>query len=422
MPFPELDTSLVECANHPTISWTRNSTFKTIEHDLHRERRSQLSPFFSKAAVKKLEPLIISKVDILCSRLERTSATQSIVCLTHAHAALTIDVISRVCFGFSYDFLHHDDFSGSWYDGMSAQSRNAHLVRQFPWIYRVIERIPWPVFKETQEGMVASKERQNSLAQYVAQVFDNHSRGEKPPNDAFTIFHSMLDADVPPREKSAPRLTEEAQGLIGAGGMTTAGALDSIMYYLLASPAHLHRLRQELDVAITDPAAIPSAAELEKLPFLAAVVHEGLRLSKGVPHRFARSSPDVSYSYGDVVIPRGVPVGMSLIDLLENPDVFPDPYAFVPERWLPLDSPVVRQRRKSLVVFGGGTRMCLGVNMAWTELYLTVAALVRRFGSRLRLYDVDFDRDIKITVDGFNALPSRESRGLRVVVAQDCEA
>jgi len=50
------------------------------------------------------------------------------------------------------------------------------------------------------------------------------------------------------------------------------------------------------------------------------------------------------------------------------------------------------------------------------ELYLTVAAVVRRLGERLKLHDVVFERDVKITVDGFNPLPCRESKGLRVVV------
>ncbi len=56
------------------------------------------------------------------------------------------------------------------------------------------------------------------------------------------------------------------------------------------------------------------------------------------------------------------------------------------------------------------------MNLAWTELYLVVAVLVRRFGMRMKLHDVVFERDIKITADGFNALPSTDSRGLRVLI------
>lgn len=58
--------------------------------------------------------------------------------------------------------------------------------------------------------------------------------------------------------------------------------------------------------------------------------------------------------------------------------------------------------------------MCIGLHLAWSEMYLSVAILVSRFGDRLEPYDVDFERDIKITIDGFDAYPGRGHKGLRV--------
>ncbi|ORY58843.1 putative cytochrome P450 [Pseudomassariella vexata] len=400
-------------------SWTRNSMFKTIKHDLHRQRRSQLSSFFSKSSIKTIEPLIVRKVNGLCARLEASSETQSVVSLTHAFVAVTLDIISRVCFGFSYDFLELPEFAQTWHDGLISTSRLGHSVRQFPWVFHLLSLFPRLL---ADPGILAANKRQEELTAQVAAVVDRHARGEKPPGeDGFTIFDAMLDADVPPEEKTNARLCEEAQALTAAGSLTTANTLDATIYQLLTHPNHLARLYRELEVAIPDPAVLPPATELEKLPFLTALLHEGLRISKGLPHRFARVSPDVSYSYGDVVIPRGLPVGMSFIDMVEDPETFPEPNSFEPERWMPFDEPEVRRRRKRLVIFGGGTRICLGINLAWAELYLTVAAVVRRFGDRLQLHDVVFERDLKIVVDGFNPLPSRESKGLRVVVRPKSE-
>lgn len=271
------------------------------------------------------------------------------------------------------------------------------------------------------EGVLVAKKRRLDFVQRVTAVVERHAQGQKPPNDVFTVFDAMLDADVPHQEKSIARLSEEAQTTIAAGTLTTANALDATIYYLLSNSECLSRLREELHIAMPDPALMPSFVELERLPYLTAVVSEGLRLSKGVLHRLARVSPDVPYRHGNVVIPRGIAVSMSSISVLEHTGIFPDPHAFKPERWLPLDAPEVRQRRKSLIVFGGGSRMCVGLHLAWAELYLTVAAVVRRFGGRLSLHDVVFERDVKITVDGFNALPSHESKGLRVFVAAEIE-
>ncbi|KAK8050832.1 cytochrome P450 [Apiospora rasikravindrae] len=58
-----------------------------------------------------------------------------------------------------------------------------------------------------------------------------------------------------------------------------------------------------------------------------------------------RMSPSVSYRYGDVVISSGVPLGMTLLDFPAEPNVYPNPDSFVPEGWLPFDSPAARKYR-----------------------------------------------------------------------------
>ena len=378
-----------------------------------------MNPFFSKASIRTLEPLLVRKVDRLCARLQESCNTHRGISLTHAFVALTLDIISRVCFGYAYGCLEQEDFAPKFYEDMVSSSRTVHFVRQFPWVFQIIASFPKLASQKTANGMLAAKKRQVELMQQVTDVLNRHTRGVKPPGEAFTVFDAMLDADVPPHEKTSSRLTAEAQTLTAAGSLTTANTLDATIYYLLANPTCLACLRQELDVAIPNPKMLPSTAELEKLPYLTAVIHEALRLGKGVPHRLARVSPDVSYRYGDWVIPRAAPISMSSIGILEHPEIFPDPHSFIPERWLPFDAPEVRHRRKYLIVFGGGSRMCLGLNLAWAELYLTVAAVVRRLGGRLRLDNVEFERDIKIVVDGFNPLPSRDSKGLRVFVSTE---
>lgn len=52
------------------------------------------------------------------------------------------------------------------------------------------------------------------------------------------------------------------------------------------------------------------------------------------------------------------------MSLIKDSGIFPDPHAFVRERWLPLGAPEVHHHQRSLVVFGGGNRMCIGHNLA----------------------------------------------------------
>lgn len=332
----------------------------------------------------------------------------------------------EICSGTPSAYLEQEAYAEAWHQDMMSQSTTGHFIKQFPWLFRMQAWFPMLMSPEKKAGMAASKKRRDLHLKEMAAFVERHARKEKNSGGRKTIFDSMLDADVPPEEKSVLRLAEEAQTLVGAGSLTTARALETTLYYLLlpSSSHYLSRLRAELEAAIPDPTTTPTLTTLEKLSFLSAVIHEGLRLSTGVPHRLARVSPDTDYpsQITSLTIPRGVPVGMTSLFTLLNPAIFPSPNEFLPERWLPLDTPHFRELRKSVTtIFGGGTRQCLGMNLAWAELYLGVATVLRRLGRRLELFQTEYERDMKIVRDGFNPITGPNSRGLRVTISSEEE-
>lgn len=97
--------------------------------------------------------------------------------------------------------------------------------------------------------------------------------------------------------------------------------------------------------------------------------------------RLARISPDSPMQCGQWTIPAGTSVSMTSVLLHLNPDIFPYPHEFRPERWL--DDPDGKLDRY-IVAFSGGSRICLGFNLAWAELYIFVAGLFGSFGGRGR--------------------------------------
>ena len=65
-----------------------------------------------------------------------------------------------------------------------------------------------------------------------------------------TVFHALLESDLPPEEKSSWRLWQEGQTIIGAGSETTANTLSVIHFHLLDNPDALSKLRAELQEAL----------------------------------------------------------------------------------------------------------------------------------------------------------------------------
>lgn len=178
-----------------------------------------------------------------------------------------------------------------------------------------------------------------------------------------TIFHELLESDLPAEEKTLERLWQEGQVVVGAGADTTAAALTVITYHILANPHVLAALRTELITALPDPTLPPTLQKVEQLPWLSAVINEGLRLSNGVSTRLARVSPVEPMKFQDWEIPAGVPVGMTSILMHQNERVWgPDPMRFFPERWL--DPGEARRLDRYMVAFTKGSRQCIGMKYA----------------------------------------------------------
>ncbi|KAJ4335949.1 hypothetical protein N0V85_009922, partial [Neurospora sp. IMI 360204] len=137
--------------------------------------------------------------------------------------------------------------------------------------------------------------------------------------------------------------------ITAAGFETTASTLRLILYHLF-SPPHtiLSRLRSELsqsNINLSDPDPTSSYSsryrELEQLPYLTAILMEGLRLSPALASRMQRVAPDRELVYPqpndgkEWVIPRGTPVGMTQILMHWDESVYgEDARAFKPERWM----------------------------------------------------------------------------------------
>jgi cytochrome P450 len=239
-----------------------------------------------------------------------------------------------------------------------------------------------------------------------------------------TIFHGLLDGTLPSEELSTKRLAEEGLTIIGAGTVTTAHTLTVILYHLLSNARSMEIVREEISTACSKGLPLTWNA-LANLAYLSAVINEGLRLSFGVSHRLQRISPDLPLTYKDWIIPAGIPISQTQMFILLDPEIFPRPDEFLPQRWLPRAEqnpactfPDPREARRYLVPFSRGSRSCLGINLAYAELFLTVGSLFRAKdlgGVELQLFETGH-KEMVIEHDFFNPSPRHGAKGVRVLV------
>jgi cytochrome P450 len=119
--------------------------------------------------------------------------------------------------------------------------------------------------------------------------------------------------------------------------------------------------------------------------------------------------------YGKWIIPAGTAVGISALYVLHDPLLFPSPSEFKPERWL--EAEISLKLERYLISFGRGARSCVGVNLAYVELYTICATLFRRFPG-IKLFETG-RQDVETVHDYFAALSrfGEGSVGLQVKIS-----
>jgi cytochrome P450 len=278
------------------------AAFSTVEHDLHKTRRAALNPFFAKRSVFRLEPRIQDKVDRLCARLSEFADSSQVVRLDVAYMALTMDVITEYAYGTCYNYLSEPDFKLEWKECMATVFEGAAFRRATPWLTQFFQLFPERYVLSMMPKLEVLIKWQHDIKDQVGAILSH----EQSSTSDDTIFHSLRDSDtLAEDEKSLARLADEGEILIAAGSETTARTLTYTTFRVFNTPGVLKRLREELKTVMPNPTSTAKWSELEQLPYLSAVVSEGLRLGYGITTRLPRLAKEPLH-YGEFIVPPDV--------------------------------------------------------------------------------------------------------------------
>jgi cytochrome P450 len=203
-------------------------------------------------------------------------------------------------------------------------------------------------------------------------------RGDVDAKDILSIIANNPD------EKGAPPGPEIIGGLTGFIFRATFETCQNGLAWTLILLAQHPRIAGEVadEVVGALRGALPTIDRIGTLPLLDAVINEGLRLLPPVPIQIRKSM--VATDLGGVAMKPGTRLLLSGHLINRNPDVYPDPDRFVPERWHELEVSAY-----DYTVFGAGGRMCPGSVFASQVAKTALAAILSR-------YRIDMVRDARI--------------------------
>jgi cytochrome P450 len=195
---------------------------------------------------------------------------------------------------------------------------------------------------------------------------DASSTAEPPA----TLAALLTRGEQPLGALDGNELQDQIISLLFAGHETTASATAWTLFWLERNGRVRHDLQDELDATDDD------GSNADQVPLLDAVCREALRISP--PAMVAgRRVLEQDLELGGRPLPRGSTLTPCIYLVHRRPDIYPQPLRFDPGRFLGVKRPA-----NEYLPFGGGTRRCLGADLAMLELRMIVAAVTRR--TRLR--------------------------------------
>jgi cytochrome P450 len=357
--------------------------FSTRDPVYHREQKKKVAGAYSLTNLLESEAAVDSCTKLFMSRLDEWAATGKSIDLGMWLQYYAFDVVGEVTFAKKLGFLA----MGGDVDGMMETIEGillyASLCGQVPEMHPLLLGNPlFPI-------LMPSMETWNAVLTFTLKAINSRTSikrdgeleltdgGEK---DMLSRWAAVKNKD--PLKMSTRDAIVHLSTNVFAGSDTTAIALRAVIYFLIKHPDKMAKVVEEIDAAdkdnkLSDP--ISYKESIAHLPYTGAAIKEAMRLHPSVGLLMERHVPPQGAEICGQFIPGGTIVGINPWVLQHDPNVYQDPEAFIPERWLTTDVELLSRMENSFLSFGAGSRTCVGKNISLMEMHKLIPQLLRQY-------------------------------------------
>ncbi|KAK7797024.1 hypothetical protein U0070_012293 [Myodes glareolus] len=335
--------------------------------------RALLSPTFTSGKLKEMFPIIEQYGDSLVKYLRREAEKGKPLTMKEVLGAYSMDVITSTSFGVNVDSLNNpkDPFV----------EKTKKLIKLDVFDPLLMSVVLFPFLTPIYEMLNVSVFPKDSIAffkKFVDRMKENRlNSGEKHRVDFLQL---MMNSQNNPKDKESHKVLSDveimAQSIIFTFGgyETTSSTLAFALHSLATHPDIQKKLQEEIDMALPNKAP-PSYDKVMEMEYLDMVLSETLRLYS-IANRLERvCKQDVEMN--GVFIPKGSVVMIPTFSLHRDPQYWPEPEAFRPERFS-------KENKGSInpyvyMPFGNGPRNCIGMRFALMNIKLALTKLLQNF-------------------------------------------
>ncbi|KAK4693411.1 hypothetical protein P7C71_g3982, partial [Lecanoromycetidae sp. Uapishka_2] len=289
--------------------------------NVHRRMKRDLTAAFSTKALLEQEGLISNCVDRFVSKIGEPAEPLN---MTKWFEMISFDILGEMAFGESFGAVENGE-PHFW----------SEMIVSHLYFITILDNLArYPLFLTIGKSI---------LPWATTAVRDKHSGYTRKQverrlgtNSARKDFLSTLVKKVEGGEVDKEEMTAHVSTLVIAGGETTSTFLAATTYYLLQTPNVYARFQAEIRNAFNSYDDITAAA-VQGLPYVQAVISEGLRMYPPGSQGFPRLSPSAGTDVAGCWVPQGTEMYVSAWSVTHDENNFHEPFTFKPERWLDPD-------------------------------------------------------------------------------------
>ncbi|XP_014725997.1 PREDICTED: cytochrome P450 3A29-like [Sturnus vulgaris] len=358
-----------------------SSALNVAEDEQWRRIRTVLSPAFTSGKLKEMFPIINHYGEKLVQNIEKKVANDEFVTAKDIFGAYSMDVVTSTSFSVNIDSMSNpnDPFviNIKKFLQFSFLSPVFLLLVLFPFVIPVLERmkvtlLPSDVmefFKNVFTKMKKEREKGSSTdrVDFLQLMIESQNTHDGSRSAETNLEKTLSDEEV----------LAQALIFVFAGYETTSSTLSYIAYNLATHPDVQQRLQDEVDTHLPNKAS-PTYSAITQMEYLDMVVNESIRLYPvgGRLERVCKKTVELN----GVTIPEGMAVLIPAFVLHRDPQYWPEPDEFRPERFS-------KENKESIdpytfLPFGAGPRNCIGMRFALLVVKVAVVVLLQNFSFR----------------------------------------
>ncbi|XP_039632154.1 cytochrome P450 3A40-like [Polypterus senegalus] len=359
------------------INGPLNDAITLAEDDQWKRIRSVLSPSFTSGRLKEMFPIVKHYGENLVKNAEKASKENKPVSMKDFFGAYSLDVMASCSFSVDVDSVNNPDdpFVTNIKKMLKFSFFNPFLllIILFPFVIPLLAKLNFTVFpKSIMEFFYESLRRikadrkkgvHNNRVDFLqlmvdSQMTETNSHSEQEVQKGLTDHEILTQAFI----------------FIAGGYDTTGSGIAFLALNLAAHPEVMRKVQEEIDLVLPNKAPVTYDALME-MEYLEMAINESLRLYPpgGRLERVCKKTVEIN----GVTIPKGTVVMIPAFALHSDPEYWPEPDKYKPERF----SKEMKETMDpyAFLPFGAGPRNCVGMRFAIILVKMAVVQLLQKF-------------------------------------------